>query len=1577
MTIDNMAMTTYFHDVSFGRIYHLADIHVKMHEHHDIYRDVFSKLFAIIQRDIEWHGKSSLIYVGGDVYDRTVLNADCISCAKDFLLGLSRIAPTVFIAGNHDVNRADKKDALYETIPTSDRLIYLQRSGRYLFGTNLELCVTDVRAIEYAKSPEAKSRALVRANTESSRVQVAMLHCGVSGIISGSNVVLTNQDYQVNDFDHDLVLLGDIHVPNYVLSGKNTAIKSFPARLEGRVGYPGSLLQLKRNDRYGEHGMLVWDVERLSSRFVVVPHPYGIQTFNLAEDHLVPTFYGCNPDARYTIDPPDPLLRVVLDTHADVRITITDSEVSGYTVEKFMTSLKTMLPSIRLRQPTRCLVLKPRDLPEETRSQPSRLTLRQYVETTVQDESIRKSALKMIGERLDIQDSKIRSEIRNVVKDNNTGGSVRWQLSRLEFSGFCKYYERQMIDFTRMEGAVLLGGDNGLGKSTIVDALCFALYGVPARSTSRNAINTMLNGDECSAMVCFQYGAGHRFQISRTLRPKGPKNKKITCECYHNGTRILEQWKHSGKNVTLFVTGLIGSLKRALRTFIRIQGDSCVLITGTPTQRYSEVQIIMGLDKIGPGNPRVFRQSYRSRLAHAESAAATEMSEIRQIEHELATTKKATAAFDPTGKCERLAAIQTRVRALTEQIVRNQTRCHDERDQRTMLLDDMHETTKNCAALQAELDAIGPIAEPAMRISDAAKQAEEERHRQWEAERSKRIDRLRRRIDGLNRMLEPLASDEPPDAAKECRTLQSKVAALECSACCITKADLDEARSDASTKWTALVRLQAKAEQIAPNITSDRLAEERTLDTLRSKIETLATRAKATIKPTDRSLKYASDDVNRSKSALDRAESRLENLGVTEDPVDLRTKSDQLRERLATFADVASASTVDAEASHERLMKAQSTFDRLDGQRVEVRQNVSANPEMDLTSLRKRIASLGREVHTEVTKDDIESARSEVEVLSAVFERSNATLKSLDRSIDVQSELVKCVSGVQYNSACAQCRKNRQILPDAALKDSLKKLQEDRTIVIRAMNDARTQRDEGKERLSQLTKDRAQLLDLERARASLEAMEVSRRLTDRWTQAKEALNAARIEHETISRLVSRRLERQRTERDLAETTRSLEMARNRTDLVIEVAELRRTYETALACHERLISQSTEATRTTEALESASAAVVESETRLESLTVSCRMKECLLQEISDASGMYDAAALRVEQLQSSLDDETARVKELQRARFELVQAEQRLQALEQYRAVAAKNAVTEQEIQRLARESAELRSCPDEAYDAFQKRLVAQTEQRESFTRMTALRCELQEAQNRATKLQTALSRLHDPVRLELEVTHLVKDRAQLEAEATVVSEELQRFALQSDQQARLEREVRDRQAKLSVLETRVRTASADLEAADAFIWATGPKGYPMYVFKTVLPHLEATVNLILSQVVEFQLRIRVSGSDAVEMHTWLPRRPQKFIPVQSMSGSEKVVIEFAIRIALAETLPMGLPNFMLVDEGFGSFDPDRLERFSKIFGFISSYNQFALIITHVVGVKKYCKSRILVRDQTGRSQIGKLEHTQS
>ncbi|MBT2468710.1 SMC family ATPase, partial [Streptomyces sp. ISL-66] len=103
------------------------------------------------------------------------------------------------------------------------------------------------------------------------------------------------------------------------------------------------------------------------------------------------------------------------------------------------------------------------------------------------------------------------------------------RLHRLRITAFGPFAEPQEIDFDALSGAgiFLLHGPTGAGKTSVLDAVCYALYGsVPG---SRQAPGTSLRSDHAAAgtptEVTLELTAGGR-RLEITRRPEQDRPKK-------------------------------------------------------------------------------------------------------------------------------------------------------------------------------------------------------------------------------------------------------------------------------------------------------------------------------------------------------------------------------------------------------------------------------------------------------------------------------------------------------------------------------------------------------------------------------------------------------------------------------------------------------------------------------------------------------------------------------------------------------------------------------------------------------------------------------------------------------------------------------------------------------------------------------------------------------------------------------------------------------------------------------------------------------------------------------------------
>jgi exonuclease SbcC len=115
---------------------------------------------------------------------------------------------------------------------------------------------------------------------------------------------------------------------------------------------------------------------------------------------------------------------------------------------------------------------------------------------------------------------------------------------KLVMENFGPFAGRVELDFSRLEDIFLVTGKTGSGKTTIFDALCFALYGsVPgARSAYTARLRSDHAGEDAECMVSLEFSLGRRYTGTYRVerRPKQElKRKRGTGVTFRDETVIL------------------------------------------------------------------------------------------------------------------------------------------------------------------------------------------------------------------------------------------------------------------------------------------------------------------------------------------------------------------------------------------------------------------------------------------------------------------------------------------------------------------------------------------------------------------------------------------------------------------------------------------------------------------------------------------------------------------------------------------------------------------------------------------------------------------------------------------------------------------------------------------------------------------------------------------------------------------------------------------------------------------------------------------------------------------------------
>ena len=92
------------------------------------------------------------------------------------------------------------------------------------------------------------------------------------------------------------------------------------------------------------------------------------------------------------------------------------------------------------------------------------------------------------------------------------------QFQKLTYKNFLSTGNNPITIELNKSKSTLIVGTNGSGKSTILDALSFALFGKAHRNVSKGGLVNSVNGKGCEVSIEFET-VGHDFKVVRGIKP--------------------------------------------------------------------------------------------------------------------------------------------------------------------------------------------------------------------------------------------------------------------------------------------------------------------------------------------------------------------------------------------------------------------------------------------------------------------------------------------------------------------------------------------------------------------------------------------------------------------------------------------------------------------------------------------------------------------------------------------------------------------------------------------------------------------------------------------------------------------------------------------------------------------------------------------------------------------------------------------------------------------------------------------------------------------------------------------------
>ncbi|MDP9692581.1 UNVERIFIED_ORG: exonuclease SbcC [Arthrobacter globiformis] len=184
------------------------------------------------------------------------------------------------------------------------------------------------------------------------------------------------------------------------------------------------------------------------------------------------------------------------------------------------------------------------------------------------------------------------------------------RIHRLEISAFGPFAGTEEIDFDRLSahGLFLLNGPTGAGKTSVLDAICYALYGsVPgARQDGKRLRSDHADSASEPRVTCEFTARGRRFEVSRSPawdKPSARGRNGFTTQQAKTllRERVAGAWvEKSGRNdeAGAEITALLGmDREQFTRVVLLPQGDFAAFLRSKASDRLDLLQKLFGTER--------------------------------------------------------------------------------------------------------------------------------------------------------------------------------------------------------------------------------------------------------------------------------------------------------------------------------------------------------------------------------------------------------------------------------------------------------------------------------------------------------------------------------------------------------------------------------------------------------------------------------------------------------------------------------------------------------------------------------------------------------------------------------------------------------------------------------------------------------------------------------------------------------------------------------------------------------------------------------------------------------------------
>ncbi|WP_299332009.1 DNA double-strand break repair ATPase Rad50 [Haloplanus sp.] len=545
------------------------------------------------------------------------------------------------------------------------------------------------------------------------------------------------------------------------------------------------------------------------------------------------------------------------------------------------------------------------------------------------------------------------------------------RFDRIRLRNFRPYDD---ADLSLRDGVTVIHGLNGSGKSSLLEACFFTLYGSTALDGTLDEVIT--NGETEAEIDLWFTHADDAYHVHRRLRKSG--DRTTTADCVLDGPDVTVE---GARDVRAFVADLLRMDAEAFVNcaYVR-QGEVNQLINASPGQRQDVIDDLLQLGRL---------EEYRDRAAAArlgiEDVRSEKRGELRKVESQIETKEGENLYAALDGFENDLVDLDERIEHYESQ----REKAERTRTEANAVLEEYNERRADLDAVENDIDGLETTIREAER--------ERETHREAVREARERIEQLETEIETR---LDSAALGEATEAAVESR--RTELAKRE--------ETLRDARSEANASATGLrnqaENLAAKADDLADRAdeVEARAADRREAATDR---ENAAAEREATIEDLDTEaaeLTAEFDDapVDRGEAVARRDTLRERRGEARERAAELDATLSSARDRVAEVEELLNAGkcpecgqSVDDSPHADRLKEYRERVDRLAADLADARERAA--------DLDDRTETLDALVEAETRLADIDAERDRLEELATADRETAADLRADAEEADTEA----------------------------------------------------------------------------------------------------------------------------------------------------------------------------------------------------------------------------------------------------------------------------------------------------------------------------------------------------------------------------------------------------------------------------------------------------------------------------------------------------------------------------------------------------------------------------------------------